>query len=211
LEGTNIFDIVVGTLIALLGLKGLFRGFIREFFALFGIVGGVFVASRLSNQVGEAIDQVMNFDNNHSLVLVGFLVTVITFWILAYMLGVVLSKVFDISGLNIFDRLFGFVFGASKVFLLFSIIIFAVSQIEVINTKLENKLSNSIIFPLLKDTGSYIIKLDTTKLESGVSKYVNKAIESTKEAVEEISTDMIKEKVSKIEDNITQEIENIKE
>ncbi len=202
MDDINIFDIIVITLITLLGLKGLFRGFIKEFFALFGIVGGVFVASRLSAQVGEMVDTIIPFDNNNTMMLVGFIVALIIFWILAYGIGIVLSKVFSLSGLGIFDKALGFVFGASKVFLLFSMIAFAISSIESIAKKLDVKLADSIVYPMLKDTGAYIIKLDTTQLENGVTKHVNSAIETTKDALEDISTDAIKDKVEEIQNNI---------
>jgi len=205
MEDFNIFDIIVVSLITLLGLKGLFRGFIKEFFALFGIVGGVFVASRVSAQVGEIVDKIIPFDNNNTMLLVGFVVSLICFWILAYLVGIILSKVFSLSGLGIFDKALGFVFGASKVFLLFSMIAFAVSSIESINNKLKVKLADSIVFPILKDTGAYIIKLDTTELESGVSKHVNSAIEATKETLEDISTDAIKEKLEEIKKEIKEQ------
>ena len=205
MEDFNIFDIIVASLITLLGLKGLFRGFIKEFFALFGIVGGVFVASRVSAQVGEIVDKIIPFDNNNTMLLVGFVVSLICFWILAYLVGIILSKVFSLSGLGIFDKALGFVFGASKVFLLFSMIAFAVSSIESINNKLKVKLADSIVFPILKDTGAYIIKLDTTELESGVSKHVNSAIEATKETLEDISTDAIKEKLEEIKKEIKEQ------
>ncbi len=210
MENINIFDVIVLSLVVLLGLKGLFRGFIKEFFALFGIVGGVFVASRLSSQVGEVIDKAFHFDNNNTLVLVGFVASIAIFWILAYVIGIALSKVFSLSGLGIFDRLFGFVFGAGKVFLLFSIIAFAVSSVEAINKSLSKKLAKSIVFPILKDTGKIIIKLDTTKLENGVSKHVNGAIESTKKTLNDISTEVIKDKANEIKKDITKKTEEIK-
>ncbi len=201
MENINIFDVIVLSLVTLLGLKGLFRGFIKEFFALFGIVGGVFVASRVSSQVGELIDKVFHFDNNNTIVLVGFIVAIAVFWTLAYVVGIALSKVFSLSGLGFFDRFLGFVFGAGKIFLLFSIIAYAVSSVEAINKNLAPKLANSIVFPILKDTGKFIIKLDTTKLEKNVSTHVNGAIKSTKDTLEDISTDVIKKEIEeKIKD-----------
>jgi membrane protein required for colicin V production len=173
MEGINIFDIIIVSLTVLLGLKGLFRGFIKEFFALFGIVGGVFIASRLSTQVGEVIDKIIPFDNNNTMVLVGFIIAIAIFWILAYIVGIMLSKVFSLSGLGLFDKVLGFIFGAMKIFLLFSIITFSVSQIESINKKIDKNLANSIVFPILKETGAYIIKLDTTKLQNGITTHIN--------------------------------------
>ncbi len=215
MENINIFDVIVLSLTALLGLKGLFRGFIKEFFALFGTVGGVFVASRLASQTGEIVDRIIPLNNNNTMMLVGFVVTIVVFWVLAYLIGIVLSKVFSISGLGIFDKIFGLLFGASKIFLLFSIIIFALSQVNVINKKLNETLKNSIIFPILKDTGSYIIKLDTTKFEKGVTTRVNSTIETAKDTVEKIAEEAIQDKIKdtkkEIENNIKKEIEKQKE
>jgi hypothetical protein len=54
------------------------------------------------------------------------------------------------------------------------------------------------MYPILQEAGSYIIKLDTTKLQNGMSSHVNGAIEATKETIEEISTEVIQEKIEKI-------------
>jgi len=206
LNDIHIFDIVVIALVSLLGLKGLFRGFIKEVFSLFGIVGGVFAASRLATPTGELVNTVFKFDNNNTLVLVGFIVALLIFSILVYIAGMILSSILSASGLGIFDRLFGFIFGASKIFLLFAIIAYAVSQVDVINKSLSKKLKTSVAFPLLKSTGAFIIKLDTTKLENGVSKKVNGAIESTKKTIKDISLETaqetIKEKMIQLKKDI---------
>ena len=182
----------------LLGLKGLFRGFIKEFFALVGLVGGVFVASRLGSSVGEMIDTIIPIENNNTVVLIGFVLALVGFWIVAYIVGMVVSKAFSLSGLGIFDRFLGFVFGAGKVFLLFSIIVYAISQVEVINKKLDKSTQDSIVYPLLKKSGEYIIKLDTTQLQSKISDNIDDTIEITKDAVEDISTQSIKDKIEEI-------------
>ncbi len=206
MENIHIFDIIVVVLVSLLGLKGLFHGFIKEVFSLFGLVGGVFVASRLSTQTGELVNTVFKFDNNNTLVLVGFIVALLIFSLLVYIVGILISNILSASGLGIFDRLFGFIFGAGKIFLLFAIIAYAVSQINFINKNLTKKLKTSEVFPLLKSTGSFIIKLDTTKLENGVSKQVNSAVESTKKTIKDISLEMTEEVVKDKMIKLTEEI-----
>ncbi|HIP56194.1 MAG TPA: CvpA family protein, partial [Arcobacter sp.] len=176
------------------------RGFIKEFFALIGLVGGVFVASRFASVTGELIDSIIPIENNNTMLLLGFVASLILFWILAFIVGNIISKVFSLSGLGIFDRFLGFVFGAGKIFLLFSIIIYALSQVELINTKLEKVTKNSIAYPLLKEAGAYIIKLDTTELQSNISEGIDTAIESSKDMVNDISTEMIEEKIQEITD-----------
>lgn len=198
MENISIFDIVVISLIIILGLKGLFRGLTKELFGLIGIVGGVFIASRLAKNVGDIANGLIPIDNESTRLLVGFVGTLILFWIIAYILGVVLEKIFSASGLGIFDRLLGFVFGAGKIFLLFSIIAYATSQVKMINDNLQPKLQNSIVFPLLTQTGSYIIKLDTSNIQKKVSKKFDSAVKSAQDSLEEISKEELAKKADEL-------------
>jgi len=194
LENINFFDVIVITLIIILGLKGLFRGFIKELFALIGIIGGVFIASRLAKNVGEIVNSIIPIDNEHTILLVGFIVAIVVFWLIAYLLGIVLQKVFSVSGLGIFDRVFGFLFGAGKIFLLFSVIAYAASQVKMINDNIELKMKDSIVYPILKSSGSYIIKLDTTNLQNQVSDKFNGVVESAKQTLKEASKQELEKK-----------------
>jgi membrane protein required for colicin V production len=54
----SIFDLIVGSIILLLGLKGILNGFFKELFGLIGIVGGIFVGSRVANEVGTCFIRV---------------------------------------------------------------------------------------------------------------------------------------------------------
>ena len=192
MENINYFDVIIFTLVALLGLKGLLRGFIKEFFALVGIVGGVFIASRFASTTGEIVASIIPIESNNTMVLVGFVLSLVLFWFLSYIIGLIVSKAFSLSGLGIFDRFLGFVFGAGKVFLLFAIITYAISQVDVVNEKLSNVTSGSIAYPLLKQTGGYIVKLDTEKLQSKISDKTEDILNKSKEIVDDIVVEKIK-------------------
>jgi membrane protein required for colicin V production len=139
--------------------------------------------------------------NNNTVLLVGFIVSLIAIWLIAYFLGMILSKMFSLSGLGIFDRFLGFIFGAGKVFLLFSIIAYAASQIDTFKTKLDEKLSDSFMYPLLSESGSAIIKLDTGEISDTISKGVDSVVEGTKEVTKEIGIEAAKEEIQ----NLTKE------
>lgn len=195
MENVNYFDLTVLTLVALLGLKGLFKGFTKELFGLIGIVGGVFIASRLAKDTGDLVNGIIPIDNEKTLLLAGFVVSLIIFWIIAYILGNLVAKALDLSGLGIFDRIFGFLFGAGKIFLIFSIIAYAVTNVKTINDQIKPKLKESILFPMLVSTGGYIIKLDTSSLTKEVGEKINEAVDSTKETIKKIASEEIKQKV----------------
>ena len=198
MEDINLFDIVVTVLIIILGLKGLFRGLTRELFGLIGIVGGVFVASRLALSVGEIANSIIPMENNNTILLVGFVVSIVVFWLLAYLVGMILEKIFYASGLSAFNRIFGFLFGAGKIFLLFSVISYAISQVKMINDNLEPKLKSSIVFPILKQTGSYILKLDTSNFQKEITKQLDVVVDGAKDAIEEVSKQELEKKAKEL-------------
>jgi len=182
MQDISIFDIVVIAITLLLGLKGLFRGFIKEVFGLIGIIGGIFIASRLATTVGEMIAPVLALKNDSSIQLMGFIVGLIAFWIVAYVLGLIISKIFSLSGLGVFDKLLGFVFGAFKVFLIFSIIIYALSQIQTIKEKLDASIGDTITYPILVAGGAFIIKLDQQVASSEVKKVLTTPLKKQRES-----------------------------
>ncbi len=198
MENINIFDIVVLALIVILGLKGLFRGLTKELFGLIGIIGGVFIASRLANDIGEIANSIIPMENENTILLVGFVVSIAVFWVLAYVVGIILSKIFSASGLGIFDRIFGFVFGAGKIFLLFSVISYAVSQVKIVNDALVPKLKDSTVFPILTQTGSYILKLDTSNFQKEVTKQLDATVDAAKETIKDISKEELAKRAEEL-------------
>ena len=196
MENINIFDVIVLSLVTLLGLKGLVRGFVKEFFGLIGIVGGVFVASRMAHDVGAFINTIIPMQNSNTILLAGFILAIVTFWFVAYLAGTILSKIFALSGLGIFDRLFGFAFGAGKIFLLFAIISYAVSNVKIINDNLKPKLQDSIVFPILVESGKYILQFDTTNLQNQIPANMEDVVETTKDVITDIANDEIEKTIS---------------
>lgn len=173
MQSFTVFDIVIISITVLLGLKGLLKGFIKEIFGLVGIIGGIFVASRMAEEIGNLVAPLLALENSATIKLIGFIIGLVGFWAIIYILGIILSKIFSVSGLGFFDRILGFVFGSAKVFFIFSIIAYALYQVQSFKDLMNNKVSDSITFPLLVKTGGYIVKLDTSdivkKVENSVS------------------------------------------
>lgn len=166
MEQFNFVDLIVGALILILGIKGVINGFFKEAFGIVGIVGGVYFGSRYAELAGGVIDTTLyKFDAQASMTLAGFLLILGLFWVGALLLGSLLARMVSASGLGEFDRILGFAFGAGKIFLIFSIISYALYNIEVIRLNAADKLDNSILFPLLYDTGAYIMEIDISKFK----------------------------------------------
>lgn len=173
MQDFTVFDIVIVSITILLGLKGLFRGFIKEVFGLVGIIGGIFVASRMSEEIGGMIAPILALENQATIKLIGFIFGLIGFWAIIYIAGIILSKIFQASGLGLFDRIFGFIFGATKIFLIFSVIAYALYQVQSFKDLMTKKTSDSITYPFLIKTGSFIVKLDASDFVKKVEEKMN--------------------------------------
>jgi len=84
----NYFDIVAAIIILLLGLKGIINGFFKELFGLIGIIGGLFIASRFGDNIGEYLNNlIFNFSSPSAVSFLGFLKTLAIFWLLMILIG----------------------------------------------------------------------------------------------------------------------------
>lgn len=156
------FDIVVIILILLLGLKGTINGFFKELFGLVGIVGGIFIASRVAKSVGEILSNVVfKFESSSAINFSGFLTTLLLFWLFMIGIGTMFQKLSSASGLGAVDRILGFVFSASKFFFIASVIIYATHNVKAIKINMDKIMKDSLTYPVFVEVGSMIMKLDS--------------------------------------------------
>ena len=199
----NYFDLVVSIIILLLGLKGILNGLFKEAFGLIGIIGGLFVASRMGEKVGEYLNEnIFHFTNSSVISFTGFLFTLAVFWLSMIALGAAFKKLSSLSGLGLVDRIFGFIFASGKFFLIASVIAFAVFNIKAIKPHIDKATKGSILFPILVETGGYIMKMDPTKM----SNKINTTIDETTQNMQENMQKNVEEEVKKAVENAKETI-----
>ncbi|MFT7861161.1 MAG: CvpA family protein [Sulfurimonas sp.] len=195
----NYFDLVVGVIILLLGLKGIINGFFKEIFGLIGIIGGIFVASRVGDNVGQYLsDLIFNFSNESAISFTGFLVSLALFWLLMILTGMVFQKLSKLSGLGALDKVLGFLFGASKFFLIAAVIVFAVSNIRSLKPTIDSMMENSILYPVFVATGGFIMKIDPVEEVIKVEESVDEASKQLDQKAQELVNDTIEKKIADI-------------
>jgi len=192
----NYFDLVASIIILFLGLKGIINGFFKELFGLLGIVGGIFIASRVGDSVGQKIsDLIFNFQNSAAIGFTGFLVTLAAFWLIMLGAGLTFKKLSSMSGLGALDKILGFIFGASKFFLIASVIAYSVYNIKAVRSSIDSNLNNSIVFPAMVEIGGFIMKIDPIEISDDVTSTINKTIESSTQAIVEETKKQLKEQL----------------
>ena len=180
----NYFDVIVGVIVLLLGIKGFMNGSIKEIFGLGGLVAGVYFASRFAEPVADFIGNNFYQTGNTALLkLVGFLVVLILIWLLSTIIGSVLSKLASSSGLGFINRFLGFLVGGGKYFVIFAIIVTALSNVSLLKDFMDKQSKNSILYPYLKKTGSYLINLDPSRAEKTKEKKETAKEEKIKQEV----------------------------
>ncbi len=199
----NYFDIVTAIVILLLGLKGILNGFFKEIFGLIGIIGGIFVASRVGDEVGHYLsNMIFKFSNQSAIDFTGFLFTLALFWLLMVLIGFTFKKLSSLSGLGPIDRILGFIVGASKFFLIAAVIAYAVYNVKAIRTTLDSSLKTSILFPILVETGKYIMKIDPTQMSNDINTTISKESANLQQKIENNITKTTLQQINAIKNKI---------
>lgn len=204
------FDLVAAVIILLLGLKGIINGFFKEAFGLVGIIGGIFIASRAGNEVGQFLsDLVFKFENSAAVNFTGFLVTLAGFWLIMVISGALFKKLSSMSGLGPVDKLLGFLLGSSKFFLIAAVIAHAAYNIKAVKSTLDPIMQNSVLFPIFVETGAFIMKIDPIEISNDVNASLTKSSELVDEKVQELTqtktSEIINEVKNALEKNSTKE------
>ena len=179
--GVNIFDIVVVALILLLSIKGLLNGFMKELFSAIGLIGGLYAATYFNSDAAQYF--YTNVTDALSMPLLKVIATVVIFflvWYVASLIGRGLSLIGDSEYISTTSRLAGMLVKMVTLFLIFSLITFALSTKPQVSERFKDTLNKSKLYPLLRDTGAAIlnVSLSSIALQS----------ESNNTAIEENST-----------------------
>lgn len=187
------FDIIIIAVVIILGIKGIINGLIKEVFGLIGIIGGVIIASRNANLVGDLISLYIYQLSDSAEFFFGFLLALLVFWFVCLMFGNLLSKMLKMSGLGFVDRLLGFFVGAAKIFLVLAILAAIVSKISILNQKISPFFEGSKVYPILLSAGQFIMAMDVSK--------VKESVESGQIVVPELldSVEGVEENLTKVE------------
>ena len=204
----NYFDVVAAIIILLLGLKGIINGFFKELFGLIGIIGGLFIASRFGDTVGEFLNElIFNFSSPSAVSFLGFLTTLAIFWLLMIMIGYAFKKLSSLSGLGPVDRILGFVFGASKFFLIAAVIAHAAYNIKAVKSTLDSVMETSILFPIMVASGAFIMKIDPVGLSEDINATLEQGSEMIEKKTDALITQKTQEEIQKIQNQLKQQIQ----
>jgi membrane protein required for colicin V production len=122
LAAFNALDWVMIGLMGLSGLVGLFRGLVREVLSLLTWALAIFVAIRFSPDFARLFETILHSPTMR--LVAAFALLFVVSLILAGMLGYLLTRLLELSGLSGIDRLAGLIFGVARGALILAVGVF---------------------------------------------------------------------------------------
>jgi membrane protein required for colicin V production len=160
MDNISSLDLIIGSIVVLLGLKGFFNGFLKEIFSFLGLILGVYVGSSISSKVAlEMGNNFLQIENKTILTLIVFLAILAFIWLTSISIGSLLSKLTKLTGLGFINNALGFIIGGGKYFVIFAVIITAFSNVKLLHSTITNFEKNSLMYPYLIVTGDFLIQL----------------------------------------------------
>jgi membrane protein required for colicin V production len=147
LENISIFDLTFAIALLIAVISGFVKGFVRQLLGLAGIFAGTYCAYKLSLGLTEWWHGHFNVDANIMKIIVFIILSSIIYTLVIW-LSVMLGKLLKMAMLSWINRLFGMLFGAIKIILIFSALAYAIHYLK--QTGFEIKyMENSITFDIL--------------------------------------------------------------
>jgi len=157
----NGFDIATAALIGVIGVKGIFNGAVRELSGLLGMIAGIWLASLFADPFGTWLGtRLIPIDSPSALNLIAFLLILSATWLGFIVVGVAVTKFLSLDSHTVPDRVLGFLFAAAKVFVILSVIVFALSQIDIVRKNTTQFLQTSRLYPWLIKAGETIVHIE---------------------------------------------------
>ena len=120
----NWLDVVIVLPVCWFAFKGFKNGLIKELATLAALVLGIWATCRFSDYVATLLGDVPWVN------ILAFVITFLVVLVLVYLFGNLVEKVVTLVIPKFINRLFGLLFGAGKVLLIFSLLLFVLSTVD---------------------------------------------------------------------------------
>jgi len=143
----NFIDIIISILVLISAYKGFKNGLIKELLSLISIFLGIYIAINFSFYMEKFLTT--SFPKHQAFVsIISFILVFLIVFLSIKLAGFLMSKLAKSLKLGFLNKLLGLIFGASKVLLIISIILFEINHLSktfgnILNT---NKFNESLLY-----------------------------------------------------------------
>ena len=173
----NYLDIIIAVPLLYGLIKGFSNGLVKEVTSLLALFIGVYVAINFSEYLEPKFINIL--DGYHEFVpVLAFGVLFLVSVLCVKWIGFVIDKLSKVLALGIFSRLFGGVFGFLKVVVIFSFLLFVITDYNLVNKQTKE---DSVLYEPLTDVAK-IITPQLKKHQSILDK-IERGAEKVKEKI----------------------------
>lgn len=151
------FDIIVGILLILAGLKGLKNGLVKELAGLTALILGIIFAVQFSGLTASFLSGFLQSDH---MPVIAFLVTFVAVVVAVHLLAQLLHTIINAVALGIFNRILGLAFGILKAGFIISILLLGLQVFGLESSVVTSKeRERSKLYPPVKSAAPFIFDL----------------------------------------------------
>jgi membrane protein required for colicin V production len=125
----NYLDFIILLPAAWFAFKGFSRGLVLELTSLIGLILGIYLSLHFSGFAAGFLTDTFHITGKY-LPILSFIVTFLAVIIVFYIIGKIITKMFDAVALGFFNRLLGLIFGILKAAVLVSLLFFVIQSFD---------------------------------------------------------------------------------
>ena len=156
-----IVDAVIVTLVLFLAIKGLMNGFSKELLNFISIIGGVALAARFNTTIIELVNeqQILPTISNEYTKIIGFILIILLVWLIISVISTIVNRLTK-EKVGILSRIVGYILSATRYFIIFSLIIFGITQSDFFKNQASKLKADSQLFQPMSQVGATILDID---------------------------------------------------
>jgi len=156
-----IVDAVIVTLVLFLAIKGLMNGFSKELLNFISIIGGVALAARFNTTIIELVNeqQILPTISNEYTKIIGFILIILLVWLIISVISAIVNRLTK-DEVGILSRIVGYILSAARYFIIFSLIIFGITQSDFFKNQASKLKADSQLFQPMSQVGATILDID---------------------------------------------------
>jgi len=160
----QIIDMVIIGVVLFLAIKGLVNGFSKELFNFLGLIGGIAVAARTNEMVGDLIikQNILPEMFTQYQKIIGFVAVFLAIWILFNLISSLFST-FTSEEIGVISRIFGYIVGIVRYALIFALIIFGFNNADFLKEKFSKYTQKSQLFTPMSMVGEKLLNRETNQ------------------------------------------------
>jgi len=163
----QMIDMIIVGIVLFLAIKGLVNGFSQELFNFIGLIGGIVIAARVNETVGDIIikQNILPEIFTQYQQIIGFVAVFLAIWIIFNIISSFFSG-FTSDEISFMSRFLGYIVAIVRYAFIFSLIIFGFNNADFLKEKFSKYTEKSQVFEPMSTMGKRLLNKDINQTKA---------------------------------------------